>query len=198
MGSSLNMFANIVCVSLISLAAGQAANPLVPGNVPGLVPGSPAANQWWTNQLVWQQQQVNARGKRQAVPGNLGLTPAQEAQYFADQLQWQATWNAARGKREASLSIGVVPGNVPGLVPGSAAEQQWFADQLQWQATWNAARGKREAIEVPAGVNPAACPNYPLCDLTSALTIVPLGYVNTNGYPAGLSAESCPRFPYCA
>merc|ERR1712055_821093 len=154
MGSSLNMFANIVCVSLISLAAGQAANPLVPGNVPGLVPGSPAANQWWTNQLVWQQQQVNARGKRQAVPGNLGLTPAQEAQYFADQLQWQATWNAARGKREA--------------------------------------------IEVPAGVNPAACPNYPLCDLTSALTIVPLGYVNTNGYPAGLSAESCPRFPYCA
>merc|ERR1712055_883929 len=177
---SLNMFANIVCVSLIGLAAGQAANLLVPGNVPGLVPGSPAANQWWTNQLVWQQQQVNARGKRQAVPGNLGLTPAQEAQYFA------------------SLPIGVVPGNVPGLVPGSAAEQQWFADQLQWQATWNAARGKREAIEVPAGVNPAACPNYPLCDLTSALTIVPLGYVNTNGYPAGLSAESCPRFPYCA
>merc|ERR1712055_517514 len=197
MGSSLNMFANIVCVSLISLAAGQAANPLVPGNVPGLVPGSPAANQWWTNQLVWQQQQVNARGKRQAVPGNIGLVPgsAAEAQWFADQLAVLQQQVVARGKREAYLPVGVVPGNVPGLAPGSPEEAQWFADQLALLQQQVVARGKRATTEWPAGVSPASCPNYPLCNLTP---IAPLGYVNTAGYPAGVSAAAFPNFPYCA
>lgn len=39
----------------------------------------------------------------------------------------------------------------------------------------------------PAGVNPAACPNYPYCDTGAH-----------RQYPAGLSAASCPNYPYCA
>ena len=58
----------------------------------------------------------------------------------------------------------------------------------------------------PAGVSPAACPNFPNCDAsidpTSGFvrTVVqaPVGYVNTAGYPAGLSAAACPNYPFCA
>ena len=53
----------------------------------------------------------------------------------------------------------------------------------------------RQATEWPAGVSPAACPNYPYCDGLTA--VVPLGYVNTAGYPAGVSAAVCPGYPYC-
>ena len=56
--------------------------------------------------------------------------------------------------------------------------------------------GKRQvAREWPAGVSPAACPNYPYCDSLTA--VVPLGYVNTAGYPAGVNAAVCPGYPYC-
>ena len=54
--------------------------------------------------------------------------------------------------------------------------------------------GKRQATGWPAGVSPAACPNYPFCNVAP---VVPLGYTNTAGYPAGVSAAACPGYPYC-
>merc|ERR1712098_822603 len=75
MGSSLNMLAKIVSLSLVALAAGQAAVPLTPGNIPGLVPGSPAAAAWWTAQIAHRGQLAHHVGKRQAsvplTPGNI-------------------------------------------------------------------------------------------------------------------------------
>merc|ERR1711962_445433 len=63
----------------------QAATPVgvgvaTPGNIPGLVPGSAAAAQWWTAQLVHQGQLAHHQSKRQAAtpvtPGNIpGLVP---------------------------------------------------------------------------------------------------------------------------
>merc|ERR1712212_1169642 len=136
----LNMLSKIVSLSLVALCAGQAALPVTPGNIPGLVPGSPAAAQWWAAQIAHQGQLAHHVGKRQAA---LPLTP----------------------------------GNIPGLVPGSEAARQWWTNQLIWQQQQLAAAGrkKRQATEWPAGVSPAACPNYPYCDGLTA--VVPLGYV---------------------
>merc|ERR1712036_89739 len=84
MGSSLDMLGNIVSLSLVALAAGQAAVPLTPGNIPGLVPGSPAAAAWWTAQIAHASQLAHHVGKRQAAvpltPGNIpGLVPVSPA-----------------------------------------------------------------------------------------------------------------------
>merc|ERR1712018_155472 len=80
-----------------------------------------------------------------------------------------------------------------------------------------------QAAQWPAGVSPAACPNYPDCSLTPAgyagavssypagvrpgscpdypyctgAAAVPVGYVNTAGYPAGVAGAACPNYPYC-
>merc|ERR1712212_887207 len=77
--------------------------------------------------------------------------------------------------------------------------------------------------QYPAGVSPAACPNYPDCSLTpagyagavsaypagvvpgtcpdypycSGAGAVPAGYTNTAGLPAGVSGAVCPNYPYC-
>merc|ERR1719370_1851274 len=147
------MLVKTVCLSLVALAAGQ----VVPGNVPGLVPGSPAANQWWSNQLIWQQQQVNARGKRQAslplTPGNIaGLVPGSLAA-----AQW---WNAQNihrgqlahhvGKRQATeWPAGVSPASCPNFPYCNLSAA--------------APIGYVNTAGFPAGVSAAACPGYPYC-----------------------------------
>merc|ERR1712045_79617 len=69
-----------------------AAVPVTPGNIPGLVPGSPAAAQWWAAQLIHRGQLAHHVSKRQApaavpvTPGNIpGLVPgsAAAAQWWA-------------------------------------------------------------------------------------------------------------------
>merc|ERR1712126_607912 len=104
-------------------------------------------------------------------------------------LPWLLASLLTMGKRQAAVPL--TPGNVPGLVPGSEAARQWWTNQLLWAQQQAHHVGKREAVEVPAGVSAAFCPNYPFC------TIVPAGYVNTAGYPAGVSAAACPGYPYC-
>ena len=55
----------------------------------------------------------------------------------------------------------------------------------------------------PAGVSPAACPDYPNCNNNIDPTLgVPRGALNVPGipalqYPAGVAAAACPDFPYC-
>ena len=113
----------------------QAATPLTPGNIPGLVPGSAAAAQWWAAQLVHQGQLAHHVSKRQAAtpitPGNIpGLVPdsAAAAQWWAAQLIHQGQLAHHVSKRQAATPI--TPGNIPGLVPGSAAAAQWWTAQL--------------------------------------------------------------------
>merc|ERR1712088_1219640 len=108
----------------------QAATPLTPGNIPGLVPGSAAAAQWWAAQLIHQGQLAHHVSKRQAAtpltPGNIpGLVPgsAAAAQWWAAQLIHQGQLAHHVGKRQAALPV--TPGNIPGLVPGSPAAAQW-------------------------------------------------------------------------
>ena len=54
----------------------------------------------------------------------------------------------------------------------------------------------------PAGVSPAACPNYPDCDNTIDPTLgvarnAPTPNVPSLQFPAGVSAAACPDFPFC-
>lgn len=55
----------------------------------------------------------------------------------------------------------------------------------------------------PAGVSPAACPNYPDCDNTIDPTLgvarqsIGVPSVPALQYPAGVSAAACPDFPFC-
>merc|ERR1712036_175019 len=109
MGSSLNMLAKIVSLSLVALAAGQAAVPTVPGNIPGLVPGSPAAAAWWTAQIAHRGQLAHHIGKRQAsvplTPGNIaGLVPGSPAaaEWWAAQIAHKGQLAHHVGKRQAA------------------------------------------------------------------------------------------------
>ena len=54
----------------------------------------------------------------------------------------------------------------------------------------------------PAGVSPAACPNYPDCDNSIDPTLgvarnAPTPNVPSLQFPAGVSAAACPDFPFC-
>merc|ERR1712033_105638 len=84
MGPVVSTCSSRLSHSLVALAAGQASVPLVPGNIPGLVPGSPAAAAWWTAQVAHAGQLAHHVGKRQAAvpltPGNIpGLVPGSPA-----------------------------------------------------------------------------------------------------------------------
>merc|ERR1712226_997648 len=115
----------------------QAASvPLTPGSIPGLVPGSPAAAQWWAAQIAHQGQLAHHVSKREApaavplTPGNIpGLVPgsAAAAQWWTAQLIHQEQLAHHVTKRQAATPL--TPGNIPGLVPGSAAAAQWWAAQ---------------------------------------------------------------------
>merc|ERR1712018_46426 len=120
-----------------------AAVPLTPGNIPGLVPGSLAAAQWWAAQLIHRGQLAHHQVKRSAqapasvplTPGNIpGLVPGSEAaaQWWAAQLIHQGQLAHHQGKRsaQAPASVPLTPGNIAGLVPGSEAAAQWWAAQL--------------------------------------------------------------------
>merc|ERR1711902_374546 len=107
----------------------QAATPVTPGNIPGLVPGSPAAAQWWAAIIAHQGQLAHHVSKRQAAtpvtPGNIpGLVPgsAAAAQWWAAQLIHQGQLAHHVSKRQAATPV--TPGNIPGLVPGSPAAAQ--------------------------------------------------------------------------
>lgn len=52
----------------------------------------------------------------------------------------------------------------------------------------------------PAGVNPAACPNYPYCDTGASShvpQVAPLPGYTSRQYPAGLNPSNCPNYPLC-
>merc|ERR1712154_598014 len=128
----------------------QAATPVTPGNIPGLVPGSPAAAQWWAAQIIHQEQLAHHVSKRQAAtpvtPGNIpGLVPgsAAAAQWWTAQLIHQGQLAHHVGKRQAATPI--TPGNIPGLVPGSAAAAQWWTAQIAHQGQLAHHVGKRQA-----------------------------------------------------
>merc|ERR1712003_280119 len=81
---------------------------------------------------------IAQRGKREA--------PA-AVQWWAAQIAHQGVL-AHHQKREAPAAVPLTPGNIPGLVPGSAAAAQWWAAQIAHQGVL-AHHQKREA---PAAV----------------------------------------------
>merc|ERR1711872_335310 len=151
--SSFNMLNQIVSLSLVAVVQCQypAAVPAVPGNIPGLQEGTLGAAQWWQSQALWQQQQLDHIGKREAtlpaVPNVPGGDIWWQQQLVATQQQavWQQQQVAARGKRSATLPA----------VPGAG---QWWQQQLLWQQQQlnEIARGKREATPTLPAV-----PNVP-------------------------------------
>merc|ERR1712066_6993 len=105
-------------VAIAQRGKGQAATPVTPGNIPGLVPGSAAAAQWWTAQIAHQGQLAHHVGKRQAAtpvtPGNIpGLVPgsAAAAQWWTAQIAHQGQLAHHVGKRQAATPV--TPGNIP-------------------------------------------------------------------------------------
>merc|ERR1711997_377954 len=77
-------FCDVNHVAIAQRGKRQAATPVTPGNIPGLIPGSAAAAQWWNAQLIHQGQLAHHVSKRQAAtpvtPGNIpGLVPGSAA-----------------------------------------------------------------------------------------------------------------------
>merc|ERR1712141_65030 len=117
---------NVHHVAIAQRGKRQAATPVTPGNIPGLVPGSPAAAQWWAAIIAHQGQLAHHVSKRQAAtpvtPGNIpGLVAgsAAAAQWWAAIIAHQGQLAHHVSKRQAATPV--TPGNIPGLVPGSAA-----------------------------------------------------------------------------
>merc|ERR1711872_771179 len=164
--SSFNMLNQIVSLSLVAVVQCQypAAVPAVPGNIPGLQEGTLGAAQWWQSQALWQQQQLNHIGKREAtlpaVPNVPGGDIWWQQQLVAIQQQQQQQVLAGRKKRQTALPL--VPGNVPGLLPGSPAAAQWWQQQAVWQQQQANFRGKRQAaLPVVPGNIPGLVPGSP-------------------------------------
>ena len=68
--------------------------------------------------------------------------------------------------------------------------QLYFSRQLSACLLLSLAAGQKVW---PAGVSPAACPNYPDCSLT------PAGYAGApTEFPAGVWPAACPDYPYCS
>merc|ERR1711936_1311068 len=77
-------FCDVNHVALAQRGKRQASVPVTPGNVAGLVPGSPAAAAWWAAKIAHAGQLAHHVGKRQAsvpvTPGNVaGLVPGSPA-----------------------------------------------------------------------------------------------------------------------
>merc|ERR1711997_1350502 len=105
-------FCDVHHVAIAQRGKRQAATPVTPGNIPGLVPGSPAAAQWWAAQLIHQGQLAHHVSKRQAAtpvtPGNIpGLVPgsAAAAQWWAAQLAHQGQLAHHVSKRQAATPL---------------------------------------------------------------------------------------------
>merc|ERR1712226_592144 len=102
----------------------QAATPLTPGNIPGLVPGSAAAAKWWAAQLIHRGQLAHHVSKRETpaavplTPGNIpGLVPGSPAaaKWWAAQLIHRGQLAHHVSKRETPAAVPLTPGNIPGL-----------------------------------------------------------------------------------
>merc|ERR1712026_541073 len=112
---------SVFVVSLLALANAshlkaltkrQAAVPVTPGNIPGLVPGSPAAAAWWTAQIAHAGQLAHHVGKRQAAvpvtPGNIpGLVPGSPAAaaWWTAQIAHAGQLAHHVGKRQAAIPV---------------------------------------------------------------------------------------------
>merc|ERR1712087_950002 len=162
---------------------------------------------------------MGAPGRRKRslpVPGTapvagLGSGTVAEAQWYQQQLQWQQTQlNAlARGKRspQGAAAVPVTPGNIPGLVPGSAAAAQWWAAQIAHQGQLAHHVGKRQAaIPLTPGNVPGLVPGSEAARQwwTNQLIWQQHQLAAAGGkkrsaaqYPAGVSAASCPNYPFC-
>ena len=120
-------------------AAGIVKRSVVPGAVPGLIEGTPAAAQWWAARQAVEVAQARTGA---VVPGAVpGLVPGSAAA-----AQWWAAQEAQRallGRKKRS----VVPGTIPGLIEGSPAAAQWWAAQQAQQVAV-----ARNGVVVPGAV----------------------------------------------
>merc|ERR1712156_1377169 len=107
---------NHVAIAQRGKRQAPAAVPVTPGNIPGLVPGSAAAAQWWAAQLIHRGQLAHHVSKRQApaavpvTPGNIpGLVPgsAAAAQWWAAQLIHRGQLAHHVSKRQAPAAVPV-------------------------------------------------------------------------------------------
>merc|ERR1719347_1141954 len=150
---------------------------IVPGNVPGLVPGSAEAAAWWSARLSY-------ADKLAAIPATPGDVPGLLPGSTASKAYWEAQYNHAaqlgehQAAQQAALQVAhlhpakrqadLVPGTIPGLVPGSEAARQWWTNRLIWAGQHAHHVNRRHVAAWPAGVSAAACPNYPYCGAGAA------------------------------
>merc|ERR1719340_562306 len=153
------MLCKIASLSLVALCAGQAAVPVTPGNIPGLVPGSAAAAQWWAAQIAHQGQLAHHVGKRQAAlpvtPGNIpGLVPGSPAaaQWWAAQIAHQGQLAHHVGKRQRSAA------QYPAGVSAASCPNYPFCNLAPVVPL-----GYVNTAGSPAVVSAAVCPGYPYC-----------------------------------
>ena len=96
------------------------ATPLTPGNIPGLVSGSPAFAAWWTAQIAHTGLLAQHVKKRQAATP---LTPGNLPGLVPESPAAAAWWTAR-------IATPLSPGNIPGLVSGSPESAAYWTAQI--------------------------------------------------------------------
>merc|ERR1712241_1091276 len=151
----LVMLTFVLTVGLASLAAGQ-----LPDHLKALCPAYPNCD----NALLAEYDRIYKASLIQA-PAGAPQAPVQTsaelpcANYPNCDVHHVAI--AQRGKRQAPAAVPVTPGNIPGLVPGSAAAAQWWAAQLIHKGQLAHHVSKRQApaaVPVPPGTIPGLMP----------------------------------------
>merc|ERR1740128_1500532 len=109
---------NHVALAQRAAAGRKKRSLLVPGTIPGLIPGSAAEAQWYAAQHIHSAQIAQQAGRKRRslpVPGTTGLVPgsAAEAQWYQQQLAALAPV-APTQYTVASLPVS---GTIPGLAP---------------------------------------------------------------------------------
>ncbi|XP_060525901.1 calcium-binding protein P-like [Cylas formicarius] len=165
------------------------------------------------------QQQYQSQPQYQPQPQQYQpqqYAPNQQQQQYSPEIQQRLDRGEYIGDgdyRGEGLAEALAPGYAQQAAPQYNAAPSYQAPQQQYNpAAYAAPQQHATPAQIPAGVSPQACPNYPYCSaaissnhkiIIGAILEIGLAQYQFTGqlpaqYPAGVDPKSCPNYPDCS